>query len=430
MFQAIVHFNQTHVFAFDNVPTGSEIKNQLFEKEGIPAHFISLSCNGDVLDDECLVESDDSIIIRAVLVNGLCGGKGGFGAQLRALAKQKAHIKTVDFGACRDLSGRRLRHVNDEILLQKWKEAKDKGESFEADGETPTGIDLWYLSAPSWAEGVKVDKRKIFMKPRMKTSMCIDWKRAREHRPAPDGAPAHWGCPRGRRCEFAHGIEELRGEAQVNLQNEKLEREQNERNKKRDDYMGVLYRSNKQEEELEDLVLTGLRAAKKAKMSAQDAEAAALDNTVEDSVDAISNSADADADAEDEVSMDYFTAVAGTVVVAKAAASASTSSSSSTSNRGSYYRNNVCPIISGTSAFATVVVDGGHIVPVQDTISSRSYYYEVELYSDGLMQLGWADQHFITALAGKSQSKGNSSGMQLLMQCYLNDKVHFAVLLL
>lgn len=406
MFQAIVHFNQTHVLAFDSAPTGCEIKTQLFEKEGIPAHFISLICNGDVVDDDCLVTSHDSIVIRAVLVNGICGGKGGFGAQLRALAKQKAHIKTVDFGACRDLSGRRLRHVNDEILLHKWKEAKEKGESFEADGETPTGIDLWYLSAPSWAEGVKVDKRKIFMKPRMKTSMCIDWKRAREHRPAPDGAPAHWGCPRGRRCEFAHGLEELRGEAQVNLQNEKLEREQNERNKKRDDYMGVLYRSNKQEEELEDLVLTGLRAAKKAKMSAQDTEPAALDSTAEDSVDATVDSADVDA--EDEVSMDYFTAVAGTVVVAKAAAAASSSTSSTS---GSYYRNNTCPIISGTSAFATVVVDGSHIVPVQDMISSRSYYYEVELYSDGLMQLGWADQHFITALASKSNSKGSSSGM-------------------
>jgi len=35
----------------------------------------------------------------------------GFGAQLRALAKQKAAKQTTDFGSCRDLSGRRLRHV-------------------------------------------------------------------------------------------------------------------------------------------------------------------------------------------------------------------------------------------------------------------------------------------------------------------------------
>ena len=33
--------------------------------------------------------------------------------------------KTTDFGACRDLYGRRLRHVNDEIRLKKWLEDKE-----------------------------------------------------------------------------------------------------------------------------------------------------------------------------------------------------------------------------------------------------------------------------------------------------------------
>ncbi len=34
---------------------------------------------------------------------GLIGGKGGFGAALRAMAKQAGDKKTTDFGACRDL---------------------------------------------------------------------------------------------------------------------------------------------------------------------------------------------------------------------------------------------------------------------------------------------------------------------------------------
>ncbi len=34
---------------------------------------------------------------------GLVGGKGGFGAALRAMAKQAGDKKTTDFGACRDL---------------------------------------------------------------------------------------------------------------------------------------------------------------------------------------------------------------------------------------------------------------------------------------------------------------------------------------
>lgn len=43
------------------------------------------------------------------LVLRLCGGKGGFGALLRAGARATVSQNT---DACRDLSGRRMRHVN------------------------------------------------------------------------------------------------------------------------------------------------------------------------------------------------------------------------------------------------------------------------------------------------------------------------------
>ena len=43
------------------------------------------------------------------LVLRLLGGKGGFGALLRSGARGS---QTENFDACRDLSGRRLRHVN------------------------------------------------------------------------------------------------------------------------------------------------------------------------------------------------------------------------------------------------------------------------------------------------------------------------------
>lgn len=44
----------------------------------------------------------------------VCGGKGGFGSLLRG----QGMIARVDnFEACRDLNGRRIRHVNDEIRL-------------------------------------------------------------------------------------------------------------------------------------------------------------------------------------------------------------------------------------------------------------------------------------------------------------------------
>lgn len=50
----------------------------------------------------------------------LLGGKGGFGALLRGLGRDPS--KLVDnYDACRDISGRRLRHVTAETKLKDWK---------------------------------------------------------------------------------------------------------------------------------------------------------------------------------------------------------------------------------------------------------------------------------------------------------------------
>ena len=184
---------------------------------------------------------------------------------LRALAKQSGTKKTTDFGACRDLSGRRLRHVNDDLILQKWKEAKDRGDDFDVEGETPTGIELWYLGAPSWADGIKVDHQKAYMKNRRKTSLCMDWVNCRKGQKIPEGAPAHFGCPRGRRCQFAHGDEELRGAAAVSMENEKQNILNTAANKKRDAYTAALATQD-EADSLSNMVLQGMRAQKKARV--------------------------------------------------------------------------------------------------------------------------------------------------------------------
>lgn len=266
--QVIVHFNSMHSLNFANQPSGYEVKQQLSILEGIPVEFILLTINGHIVNDSAFVRpvGSEFVVMRATIAGGVAGGKGGFGAMLRSLAKQAGTKKTTDFGACRDLSGRRLRHVNDEKILQKWKEAKDKGEDFDVEEATASGIELWYLGTPSWADGIKTDYRKKFMKPRRKTKMCMDWIRARKDRKAPEGAPASWGCPRGRRCEFAHGDEELRGEMGEAKEQEKYQVKDAEANKKRDAYMAAL---SQQEEAtvLSDMVLQGIRAQKKARLS-------------------------------------------------------------------------------------------------------------------------------------------------------------------
>lgn len=51
----------------------------------------------------------------------LLGGKGGFGSLLRGAATRAGQKKTSNFDACRDMSGRRLRHVNAEKKLKEWR---------------------------------------------------------------------------------------------------------------------------------------------------------------------------------------------------------------------------------------------------------------------------------------------------------------------
>lgn len=265
--QIVVDFNSKHSLDFNEPPSGRQVRHEISVLEGIPLELILISQDGQFLQDDEVIRSESSTIyLRAVINGGLAGGKGGFGAMLKAQAKQSGKKKTTDFGACRDLSGRRLRHVNDEKILQKWKEAKDRGDDFDVEQETPTGIEMWYMGTPSWADGIKVDHRKKFMKSRTRTKMCMDWIRARKDRKCPMGAPAWWGCPRGKGCEFAHGDEELRGEMRILVEDDKNNIKKQEMYKKRDAYVGDLSQQD-EGNELSDMVLQGMRAQKKARVA-------------------------------------------------------------------------------------------------------------------------------------------------------------------
>ncbi|CAI2363517.1 unnamed protein product [Moneuplotes crassus] len=56
----------------------------------------------------------------------LVGGKGGFGATLRS--QKPKHPMTMNFDACRDLSGRRIRHVRQQQDLENWHKQKAEEE--------------------------------------------------------------------------------------------------------------------------------------------------------------------------------------------------------------------------------------------------------------------------------------------------------------
>jgi hypothetical protein len=109
---------------------------------------------------ECLeISHQDYPFCSVRSISRIRGGKGGFGTLLKGQARQSGAKLTTDFGACRDLQGRRLRHVNDEIKLRKWREAQARiqaGEQDEKDVDyltkTPSGIYNWHLMTPTWAQ--------------------------------------------------------------------------------------------------------------------------------------------------------------------------------------------------------------------------------------------------------------------------------------
>jgi hypothetical protein len=126
--QIVVHFRKTSVLSFEQAPSGAQLRESVAVEEGVPAECFFLQRDGQVLRDQDVlsthslthsqIPSSEMVVVRASM--RLSGGKGGFGAMLKSMAKQAGSKKTTDFGACRDLSGRRLRHVNDELILKKW----------------------------------------------------------------------------------------------------------------------------------------------------------------------------------------------------------------------------------------------------------------------------------------------------------------------
>ncbi|KAL1134865.1 hypothetical protein V6Z11_A12G133400 [Gossypium hirsutum] len=108
------------------VQVGS-VKRQIQEITKIPINFQRL-IRGHQLKDDSVISHPDATLNLSF---SLLGGKGGFGSLLRGAATKAGQKKTINFEACRDMSGRRLRHVNAEKRL----EARKMGKKGVGDGE-------------------------------------------------------------------------------------------------------------------------------------------------------------------------------------------------------------------------------------------------------------------------------------------------------
>ncbi|XP_071716937.1 uncharacterized protein [Rutidosis leptorrhynchoides] len=95
----------------------SSIKSRIQTLTSIPIHHQLLISNGKTLFDDAVFHHRSSTVH---LLLRLRGGKGGFGSLLRGAATKAGQKKTNNFDACRDMSGRRLRHVNAEKKMEEW----------------------------------------------------------------------------------------------------------------------------------------------------------------------------------------------------------------------------------------------------------------------------------------------------------------------
>ncbi|KOB70197.1 Protein SDE2-like protein [Operophtera brumata] len=115
-----VYFEQK--FLTDAVYTDvSSLMCFISQKYGVPVEELYTTIDGaKVSDDLQLAELDKVVRVSSRLV----GGKGGFGSMLRAIGAQIE--KTTNREACRDLSGRRLRDINEEKRLRKWLDGQEE----------------------------------------------------------------------------------------------------------------------------------------------------------------------------------------------------------------------------------------------------------------------------------------------------------------
>ncbi|KPJ03016.1 UPF0667 protein C1orf55-like [Papilio xuthus] len=116
-----IYFQNQYISDSDCSNT-SDVRSRISQTFGIPPDDLYVTVNGRIVSNELKLDKENVVRVHTRLV----GGKGGFGSMLRAIGAQIE--KTTNREACRDLSGRRLRDINEEKRLRKWLEGQEDRE--------------------------------------------------------------------------------------------------------------------------------------------------------------------------------------------------------------------------------------------------------------------------------------------------------------
>ncbi|VAH63235.1 unnamed protein product [Triticum turgidum subsp. durum] len=183
---------RTHCLRF-STPTvsGAALLDAVSALSRVPAASLRLVTGRlDISPSSVLASFPDGQFPSASALLRLRGGKGGFGSLLRGAASKAGQKKTSNFDACRDINGRRLRHVNAERRLEEWraeaadrqleklaedflkKKAKESGRGGARAAEVDKYLEKYRKDAESCVNAVEesvrasLGKRKAVPKPR------------------------------------------------------------------------------------------------------------------------------------------------------------------------------------------------------------------------------------------------------------------------
>lgn len=129
----------------------------------------------------------DSSFFTVSVLSCLRGGKGGFGTLLKGQGRASGAKPTTDFGAARDLQGRRLRSVNEAIEREQWETWRQRIANGTATEEDMAEALLmknnsssvgWYLQTPTWNEASSSGHKR---QHRQQLRLFRSWKRQRQN---------------------------------------------------------------------------------------------------------------------------------------------------------------------------------------------------------------------------------------------------------
>jgi hypothetical protein len=144
----------------NNLKTFEDLKNYIYKNFAVNnEEELNFSTNGRNLKLSDLIPETFAIYDVKTMLRG---GKGGFGSLLKGQPPVKKRTSNTD--SCRDLSGRRMRHVNQEKMIKEWQQKKIEEEKLLKMYNNPNEEENVkdYIDSDKRKEVLRLNKKYLF----------------------------------------------------------------------------------------------------------------------------------------------------------------------------------------------------------------------------------------------------------------------------